>query len=375
MKTKRPFVKVKDASRRPVRGLYQRNQSLYVRFAWEGRIHQICLKDFHPTINKTTGKYEWDTTAAKLELARLKKEGPNEKLVLFTFSEIAEHYLADQANKKEKTTMAMENFAVRGSIVKHFGSKPIAKITPADIEDFRTARLAQGRSKSTVNGNVILLRNIFRHAISRGALRVDPTANIHHLKFKREEAEFVPFEHIKKVTDWIRANQKVGDLIADAILFLAFSGARFTGGMNVEWKHINWDQQKVCIPINKNGKPYWVDFNPNLLNHLTMLRQKRGGNPTGLLFPTYRTPTEAEQKPFKNLRVAMVEACVKLNLPRFTPHSLRHHFASVCIISGIDFKQTAAWLGHSDGGVLVAQVYGHIPTGHGATSAAKLPTY
>ena len=206
MKANRPFVKVKDASRRTVRGLWQRDRSLYARFTWQDRIRRQCLKNFQPTVNPQ-GKLEWDIVAAKLELARLKKEGPDEKLVLFTFFEIAEHYLSDQANKKEKTTMAMENFAVRGSIVKHFGSKPIAKITPADIEDFRTSRLAQGRSKSTVNGNVILLRNIFRHAISRGALRVDPTANIHHLKFKREEAEFVPFEHIKKVTDWIRTNQ------------------------------------------------------------------------------------------------------------------------------------------------------------------------
>ena len=40
-------------------------------------------------------------------------------------------------------------------------------------------------------------------------------------------------------------------------------------------------------------------------------------------------------------------------------HDLRHHFASICVMAGIDFMTVAAWLGHKDGGILVGKVYGH----------------
>jgi len=44
--------------------------------------------------------------------------------------------------------------------------------------------------------------------------------------------------------------------------------------------------------------------------------------------------------------------------------ALRHYFASVCVMAGIDYKTIAVWLGHGDGGVLVAKTYGHLRQGH-----------
>jgi site-specific recombinase XerD len=41
-------------------------------------------------------------------------------------------------------------------------------------------------------------------------------------------------------------------------------------------------------------------------------------------------------------------------------HDLRHYFCSMCVMAGIDFMTIASWLGHKDGGILVAKVYGHL---------------
>lgn len=69
---------------------------------------------------------------------------------------------------------------------------------------------------------------------------------------------------------------------------------------------------------------------------------------------------------------AMNSACRNANLPRFTHHSLRHYFASNAIAVGVDFKTIAAWIGHSDGGLLVAKTYGHLRELHSTTMAALM---
>ena len=51
---------------------------------------------------------------------------------------------------------------------------------------------------------------------------------------------------------------------------------------------------------------------------------------------------------------------------------MRHHFASVCVMAGVPFRQVAAWLGHKDGGVLVGKIYGHLDPDFGQGAARKV---
>ncbi len=65
-------------------------------------------------------------------------------------------------------------------------------------------------------------------------------------------------------------------------------------------------------------------------------------------------------------------ACRSAGLPHFTHHSLRHFFCSNAIEAGIDFKVIAGWLGHKDGGILVAKTYGHLRDEHSAAMAKRM---
>ena len=56
-------------------------------------------------------------------------------------------------------------------------------------------------------------------------------------------------------------------------------------------------------------------------------------------------------------------------------HDLRHYFASMAVMSGIDFKTIAEWLGHQDGGMLVGKVYGHLLPEHRQRMADRLMFY
>ena len=41
-------------------------------------------------------------------------------------------------------------------------------------------------------------------------------------------------------------------------------------------------------------------------------------------------------------------------------------------MSGIDYMTIAEWVGHSDGGILIGKVYGHLADGHKKAMASKV---
>ncbi|MGE4179502.1 MAG: tyrosine-type recombinase/integrase [Limisphaerales bacterium] len=78
--------------------------------------------------------------------------------------------------------------------------------------------------------------------------------------------------------------------------------------------------------------------------------------------------------PIGDAKRAIDTACRKAGLPHFHHHAFRHFFVSNAIEHGIDFKTIAAWVGHKDGGVLVAKTYGHLRNAH-STEMAKRMTF
>ena len=53
-------------------------------------------------------------------------------------------------------------------------------------------------------------------------------------------------------------------------------------------------------------------------------------------------------------------------------HDCRHHFISMCVMSGVDFMTIASWAGHRDGGVLIGKVYGHLANEHRKAMAERV---
>ena len=47
-------------------------------------------------------------------------------------------------------------------------------------------------------------------------------------------------------------------------------------------------------------------------------------------------------------------------------------FVSSAIEAGVDFKVIAGWVGHKDGGVLVAKTYGHLRNTHSFEMAKRM---
>jgi integrase len=101
------------------------------------------------------------------------------------------------------------------------------------------------------------------------------------------------------------------------------------------------------------------------------------------MFPVFREFLERVQAktqkgsaslvvPQGTAKKALEAACKLNNLPHFSHHSMRHFFVSNCLEKGVDFKTIAAWVGHKDGGLLVAKTYGHLRDTHSYEMAKRI---
>jgi integrase len=175
------------------------------------------------------------------------------------------------------------------------------------------------------------------------------------------------FEELKKppvhFATWLADSYKADALNSSEMArFMAFSGMRLQEANAAKWEDIAGQRMQVHGTKSDSSKRI-IPIIPAFANLLDEMRKRR----------------LAEKRPIRGKILlastclnAIRRACLRLNLPYMTQHTMRHYFATICIESGVDVPTVSKWLGHSDGGALAMQVYGHLRDEHSITAAQRV---
>lgn len=173
---------------------------------------------------------------------------------------------------------------------------------------------------------------------------------------------------LSDMDELLKACRSVDEASGDIIDFAAYTGARPCNIELLEWDDVKMAQR--LINFTQDGTREAADLSDQAYELLLKLKGSQD-SPTGKVF-------HANDYRFKKCRRIM-RGGVKGLLKEFPElkdmtnlKSLRHYFASVCVMAGIDFKTVALWLGHNDGGKLVASTYGHLRREHTKTAMSKI---
>lgn len=150
---------------------------------------------------------------------------------------------------------------------------------------------------------------------------------------------------------------------ADLAEFMAYSGARISEAAAFKWEDDKANSVIIRGTKSRSSEDREVPKIPALRELLQRMRARRVEDGRELIGKVFRVG---------QCRQALASACQKVGIDRLTHHSLRHFFATICIESGVDIPTISRWLGHSDGGVLAMQTYGHLRTEHSFAAAAKV---
>jgi integrase len=263
---------------------------------------------------------------------------------------------------------------MRLRVLPELGAVRLADVRRPDLQDFADRLLAEGLNASTIQVTLLPLRAIYRQALGRGELAVNPCDGLQlpAVRGRRErfaspdEAEAliaaVPIEDRAMWATAMYAGLRRGELMALRVEDVDVA----TGLIHV--RH-GWDAQEGQIELKSSAGrrkvPVASVLRDYLLDHLA-----RSGRTQGLIFGS--TP----ESPFepRALTQRADNAWKAAGLKRITPHECRHTFASLMIAAGVNAKALSAFMGHANIAITLDR-YGHLMPGSEDEAAGLLDAY
>jgi integrase len=157
--------------------------------------------------------------------------------------------------------------------------------------------------------------------------------------------------------------------VADRKLFVivgCLTGAELSALTRLDWTDINFGAMTIRIPGTKNAtRDRTIGLDPQLA---TALRRIPESQRTGRVL-----------RPWVNACHDLAVACERAGIPKVTPHSLRHTFASWLVQAGVDSKMVERYYGHlkpknlSDSIALLPRFPDVFPMGSQAIEGGEVP--
>jgi integrase len=156
---------------------------------------------------------------------------------------------------------------------------------------------------------------------------------------------------------------------------LAFQGLRIGEALRLEWQHVHWASNALFIAETKTGEPRTVTMHERTRKALHALWVGAGSPGEGRVFLNrvgvpYADPRQYDLPGGSPIKKAHATACRRASIPDFTVHDWRHHWASWCVMSGIDLetvRQEGGWTS-----LRMVERYATVSAEHRAEAMRKL---
>lgn len=388
------FAKVFDARKQPIRALWVRNGRFYAQLKVEDPITGEKKTRRVPLVDKDRNPVQ-TVADAVAELHRLQTQRADNALPVLTrtprFADYAQHYLevlsSGQGAKKPGTIEKERTILRRWS--KAIGQLRLDQIKRVHVNRFIEKRLAANVKPRTINLDIIGLRVLLKGALSDGLIQRLPTEGLRPLKTSTPKRPLFTAAELDKFCAAAFETKKDDDgkeipvtenakELVDYVKLMAACGARRNEALGLQWADVDFANRQLHLRRQithrgvedlKGRETRAVDFNPKL-EALLRDMHKRACGASQWVFPS---PQRGDKDiPARSFQVSFEMVREQAKMPTFHLHDCRHHFISMCVMSGIDFMTIAAWVGHKDGGVLIGKVYGHLANEHRQAMAQRV---
>ena len=263
--------------------------------------------------------------------------------------------------------------ALRLRVVPALGHLRLSDIRRADLQAFVDRLLAAGHDPSTIRNTLLPVRAIFRRAVARGEVSLNPTTGL-ELPAVRGRRE--------RIASPEEAVRLLGTLARDRALWATamYAGLRLGELLALEWDAVDfsaglihvrrsWDVKAGPVEPKSRAGRRSVPLAQVLRAYLNEHRLASEWS-EGLVFGRTRDVPFLAKTPSDRAR----RTWVKAGLNPIGLHECRHTFASFMIAAGVNAKALSVYMGHSSVTITFDR-YGHLMPGNEAEAAGLLDAY
>ena len=253
------------------------------------------------------------------------------------------------------------------------GSMRLSDVTRNDLQDLVDTLVAEGWNASTIVVTVASLRVVYKRALTRGEIAVNPVVGLQMPAVRGGRNRIATPQECALLLDALPSRDRplwatamYAGLRRGELMALRIEDVDLERG--VIYVRRGWDTLEGEI-TPKSGRERTVPINTTLRDYL---EPHLLGLPwsVGLVFGLNDRSTFNGTPLLKRAARAWEAA----NLERITLHECRHTFASLMIAAGVNAKALSTYMGHATISVTLDR-YGHLMPGNEDEAAEKLDEY
>lgn len=236
-----------------------------------------------------------------------------------------------------------------------FIGAPLVKATEADLERYMASLHRAGLSPATIRRRQASLRGFFDHCRRRKKIKVKPTDNFEPPKMEARVPVHMAESQIERLKDALGGDGPTERRDAAIVLCLYFTGMRSGELVGLAVDDIDLDERELLV-MGKGRKERKLPIAGPLAK---ALHRWLDVHPTGegSLFVGARYPHAPLEYQGVRKVVAAAMSRAGLNGRRFTPHKLRHTFATALLAKKMPIDKIQKLLGHSR--IETTTIYAH----------------
>lgn len=313
-----------------------------------------------------------------------------------TLDEYLKQWLKTQAHEVRLVTLDHYQRMIDHHIAPKLGHKPLSKLYPYEIQEFYVALMESGLGAGTVRNIHATLGKALKRAVRLRLLVSNPVRDVDPPSYKPSETQSLTPEEAARFLEAAKGDEH----------YLLFKLALHTGlrpeeYLGLKWQHVQLDykdekgvmrgllrvRQTVVVNTNGNGW-YWstpktrkglrdVFFPHDLAQELKSHRARqnelklklgRHYQDNDLVFTTR---TGAPHRRINVSRRHFKPILKKAEIPERRLYCLRHSYATLSLVAGVDPKVVSEQMGHASIAFTLG-VYHHVMAGMRETGADKL---
>lgn len=334
-----------------------------------------------------------EATAVASELVRKDLDSTQLGRRTATFFDVAQEY-SDHLSQRSKSAGSIKGArymmeVVAGRVRRMPGLPPtlqLHEIEPTHLMRLRRDMEIAGYAPSSVRKHMLYVRTILRYGAQMGYSTSDARPQLPKVQRKLrylmngEEARLLeavdPAQRdlppqVRSCAHIMAMVQEVHDLT----IFLLDTGCRFQEAAKVSWLAIDTTDWET---LNLYRQKFGVHGALTITNRLReVLQRRRAQSPRSMyVFQGRGDGKEARQSHSNALYRAITRAGLNADpmivnhYGRFTPHSLRHTFATRLVRAGMSLRKIQALLGHDS--IQSTEIYAHLDPGYASAEAADI---
>jgi integrase len=262
--------------------------------------------------------------------------------------------------------------ALRLRVLPAIGAHKLADVAVPDVQDLIDRWQAEGLGASAIRNTIVPLRVIYRRALARGNVAVNPTTGVELPAVRGTRDRIASPDEAAQLLDALEHDRA---LWATAL----YAGLRRGELMAVRWEDIDlaaglihvrrsWDRYAGEIAPKSRAGIRRVPIPARLRDALVEHRMSREGD--GLVFG------RPDGRPFNasTLDSRAGRAWKAAGLKPIGLHEARHTFASLMIAAGVNAKALSTYMGHANIAITLDR-YGHLMPGNETEAAGLLDAY